>query len=420
MARWQVGCDTCSSSGWIGPEPNGREAWCEGCQRPIDLGRAPGGEVRCPDCGLEPSTEAPFFVELYGELQNLWAVASAWAGDPAPLAAILPERPRYLTDLGPPEARDDDPEPVREALAHLLHGEFADARDGLEAWFRSPDSSRGSGNASGSSSMEARVHRALGIARQRTKDLSGAEEQYTEALKREPRDSAARLDRGALRAIRGDFAAAREDFDLAGDSREARWNRAALRVLEAVAVTPGLPDRSTIEAARASAGAPSDYWSDHTVGRLLWSALVERALAARADEEATRAERGAARAATTRSEAATLRAAEQELEFLTFWDRALVVHGYAALGMTPECAEAAAPLLEQGLDALLSRPAITGPAGEDLRPTIEKARDAVRRRQPGPAVEELGQLMAREDLQHYRVPCIRCQRGTLGVVAFEE
>jgi len=38
-------------------------------------------------------------------MQNLAAVLSAWSGDPAPLAALLPDRPRFLTDLDPPELR---------------------------------------------------------------------------------------------------------------------------------------------------------------------------------------------------------------------------------------------------------------------------------------------------------------------------
>ena len=47
----------------------------------------------------------PRFVELWGELQHLDAVLGAWAGDPQPLATLLPERPRFVTDLADPELR---------------------------------------------------------------------------------------------------------------------------------------------------------------------------------------------------------------------------------------------------------------------------------------------------------------------------
>ena len=100
------------------------------------------------------------------------------------------------------------------------------------------------------------------------------------ALEAEPNDTAARLNRGAIRARRGDYATARADFALAGDRHEARWNRAGLLVIEAVSASPGLPEAAILRRARAEAGEPSSYWSDHTVGRLLWTLLVERALAA--------------------------------------------------------------------------------------------------------------------------------------------
>jgi hypothetical protein len=48
----------------------------------------------CPTCGAAlVGGELPF-EELYGEMQNLAAVLSAWSGDPAPLAALLPDLAR--------------------------------------------------------------------------------------------------------------------------------------------------------------------------------------------------------------------------------------------------------------------------------------------------------------------------------------
>src|SRR5262249_49243160 len=156
----------------------------------------------------------------------------------------------------------------------------------------------------------------LGVARQRLGDLAGAEQVFGRVLELDATHDAARLDRGALRARRGDFEGARADLQRAGARSEARWNRAALHVLEAVARGGGLPEPARLAAARAEAPDPSSYWSDPTVGRLLFTLLVERALA---------------RGADACGDARTLRAAEREMEFEGFDDRALVLCGFARL-----------------------------------------------------------------------------------------
>src|SRR5262249_39930997 len=95
-------------------------------------------------------------------------------------------------------------------------------------------------------------------------------------------DARARLARGALQASAGRLAEAGADLERAGDSAAARWDRAAWQVREAVRSGAGAPEPARLARARAEAGEASSYWSDPTVGRLLWTLLVERAIAARA------------------------------------------------------------------------------------------------------------------------------------------
>jgi hypothetical protein len=234
-----------------------------------------------------------------------------------------------------------------------------------------------------------------------------AEASWTRSIERED-DPRARLARGALGARRGAFAEASEDFVRAGDGHEARWNRAALAVLEAVAKAPGLPERETIEAARRTAGRQSPYWSDHTVGRLLWTLLVERA-AARARRDASPC-----------PDARVLRAAERELEFETFWDRALVLHGYASLGLTAEAGEAALPLAREGILRAKVEPWIRGVSDEAIQSSIEGAEMEIEADHPNLARMAIRRLLERDDLSRYRIPCKACGRGSIGVVEVEE
>jgi hypothetical protein len=387
MSLWRLSCDACGFEARAGSGPDGVTGWCEACQRAAPLGSASGapGSPLCPTCGAALSIGSFRFEELYGELQNLAAVLSAWAGDPAPLAALLPDRPRFLTDLDPPERRPGDDEPTRVALQRLSEGRFGEARQRLEPLVEP--------------AQDPRLWRALAIARERLGDREGAEQALTRALAAEdsPR---LRLMRGALRARRADYAGAREDLSRAGSGHEASWNRAAVTVLEAVAGTPGVPDHETLETARAEAGEMSDYWSEPTVGRLLWTLLVERA-------------RG-------RADAAALRQGETELEFDTFWDRALVAQGYAATGLSTEFSRVAAPLAAELLGALASEPALAHPAAHEILAGVVRAREAAEALQPEPARAAVSALLERADLRRYRVPCGACGRGSIGVDALEE
>jgi tetratricopeptide (TPR) repeat protein len=402
VPRWRVVCDACDAGGWIGPAawpglPGNVPAvdgWCEGCQSAHVTEPGAGSPV-CPRCGTTLTLGEPRFEELLGEAQNIAAVLSAWCGDPGPLATLLPDRPRFLTDLDPPAPRPGDPEAARAGLDALAHGQFARARDALAKAVR-PAQSPG------------HLWRGLGVAAQRLDDLTLAETAFTRAVEAEPHDTAARLDRGALRVRRRDFEAAREDFALAGDRREARWDRAALRVLEAVATTTGLPEPETLRRAREEAGEPSSYWSDHTVGRLLWTLLLERALSRAGDDAAVCADER------------VMRAAEHELEFDTFWDRALVVHGYARLGMKREAGESAAALAGALLARLAEEPFARGPAGAWLASALSEAVVAVRERRPGDARAALHAVLERPDVMHYRVPCAACGKGSLGVESYQD
>jgi hypothetical protein len=110
MARWHVGCNACDAGGWIGARESVFDAWCEGCQTHSVV--APDARIGpCSRCGGVLTTTEPRFEELLGEIQHVDAVLAAWAGDPSRLAAILPERPRYLADLTPPSSEDGDPAP---------------------------------------------------------------------------------------------------------------------------------------------------------------------------------------------------------------------------------------------------------------------------------------------------------------------
>src|SRR2546430_1692578 len=127
--RWRLRCDSCGFEAQVGPAPGEITGWGEACQLRVPV----GGAAACTGCGGAPSLERFRFEELYGELQHAAAVLSAWAGDPAPLAALLPDRPRFLTDLGPPELEDGDDGPERVALQALVEGRFREARELLSA-----------------------------------------------------------------------------------------------------------------------------------------------------------------------------------------------------------------------------------------------------------------------------------------------
>ena len=381
MARWRVDCDTCGASAWIGTASGEADVWCEACQLGARVG--PGPEAgHCARCGGALDASEPRFIEIFGELQNLAAVLAAWQCQPAPLAALLPERPRFLSDRTPPEIEHDDPEWLREGLGALARGEFEAAAVRLANPAPPP--------------AEPRRLRALAIALERRGDVAGAE-RALEGVRGAGETPALLLERGTLRARRGDLARAREDFARAGDAFEARWNRAALELHEAVGES-GAPDAARLAAARRAAGEPSNAWSDHTVGRLLWTLLVERA----------------SRQGSFDSQ--VLRAAEDEFEFATFWDRAAVIEGYARLGAAAEAARLAAPLARECATALAAQPALRG--ASEIAERLARAVADIESGRPREAQERALALMARNDLSHYRVPCLACGRGSVGVDEF--
>ncbi len=368
----------------MGPREDGFDAWCEACQTPQRLVAAPAPGTRCTRCG-SPLAALPRFVELWGELQHLDAVLGAWAGDVTPLATLLPERPRFVTDLTPPAPAPDDP-PVRVALLAAV------ARGDWRAALAAP------------ADDGARARAARAIAHER---LGHAEEAIAEwdAVLAAGEDSRARLARGALLARAGRAAAAARDLERAGGSFEARWDRAALLVHEAVATSHGVPDATRLSPARAEAGPASDYWSDPTVGRLLWSLLVERELA--------RTEAGA-RALPEGSRAA-LRAAESEFEHDTFWDRAMLLVGWARLGAQEEVARIAAPLARRQSAALLDEPAFAGRPLADVARALAAARSAMDMGDPVEARHDIAEAFGRDDLKRFRIPCAACGRGSVGI-----
>src|SRR5262249_57946600 len=100
-------------SAWIGSAGDHRDAWCEACQRAVATALDDDAPV-CDRCGERLTLGEPRFEELYGRVQDAVAVLEAWCGDSTRLAPLVPERPRFLSDLDPPGANSaDDPELAR-------------------------------------------------------------------------------------------------------------------------------------------------------------------------------------------------------------------------------------------------------------------------------------------------------------------
>jgi len=391
VPRSYVACDRCGFGTWIGARGDQVDAWCEACQQPAVLCAPVDAHAGCPRCGERLSFSAPKFEELYGELQNLVAVLEAWLGRPGRLQPLVPERPRFLTDLNPPPRLPWDSHDLQQALDALIAGAFHEAGERLGR-IALPDTAN--------AELRLRVAMGLGIVHQRLGDPVAAEAAFDRAIAADPGNVAARLDRGALRGRRGDFAGAWEDFTRTGDSYEAGWNRAATMVLEAVN-SAGIPDAERIRAARLEAGAPNDYWSDPTVGRLLFTHVVERF-----QSGLERSPDGGA---------AVLRAAEAEVEFDGFTDRAMVLLGYLALGIELEWARIAHPLALGVIENLREAPFVHGVAGRDLFEALAQAAAAVTENAPARALEAVAGFAERSDLRRYRIPCNRCGTGSIGV-----
>ena len=387
MPRWRLACDGCSYSAWIGSGQEGMDAWCEACQ---EGERLAAGATRgaCSACGRALTLDEPRFEEIFGELHQLAAVLAAWDGDPDPLGELLPERPRYRSDLSPPAAEAHDDDAAREALAALSAGAFAAARERLEPLAAARD--------------DARLWRALAIACERRGDTDAAEVALRRTGAAAPSDLVA-LQHGALLARRGQLSDAAELFEHAGDRPEAKWNRAAVRLALAVESRADLPERPVLEQSRRDAGPPSSYWIDHTVGRLLWELLVDRL-----------------KDWGVRPIATVLADAEREFEFETFWDRALMLEGYVRLGLAEPAARIAAALAGELAQRFLQEPGLAGSSSAGIATVFDAALYAIAQGRPGEACETIGGLLRRQDLSHYRVPCRRCAQGSIGVEEVED
>jgi len=322
-------------------------------------------------------------------LQHLDAVLAAWAGDAAPLATLLPERPTFISDLTPPAVEASDPAPLGDALAAVARGDW---RAVLAA-----TAEAGSG--------AARALAARAIAHERLGEPAAAVAAWGAVLAL-GEDERARLARGALHARSGEWAHAEADLARAGDSFPARWDRAALLVVRAVREGAGGPDAATLAGARSEAGAPSDYWSDPTVGRLLWSLLTVRVAGASPSLRV--------------ADRALLRAAETQFEHATFWDRAMLIVGWVRVGAPEEAARIAASLAHAQVEALLAEPALGGAPLADVTRALAAARDAVSASEPSRARHAIASALARQDLRRFRIPCARCGRGSIGVDEAQE
>ena len=389
----------------MGAWPDGRYAiWCPVCQRLSIFPEMPGDEaVRCATPPREgagtreragscdaPLGLEPHHVELWGELQHLDAVLAAWAGDPAPLYAILPERPRFLTDLDPPDAQGDDPPGHRAFLEAVASGEYgraaALADDAEQGW------------------PQTWIGRA--IVHERRGEHDAALAAWEQAVRR-TENAQSRLGRGALLAKMGRLEEAMPDLERAGEAFEARWNRGALLLHLYVQRAGGLPDEVSIQRAKHEAGFASPYWSDPTIGRLLWALLLERALA---DTDPTRAE----------FHRQQLRAAEDVFEHRTFWDLATVAAGWAKLGQTDEVARVAAPLAVSLAHTLVRSWPFAAGRGAEIAHRLSRTEGAALAGDPVHAREWLQPLREREDLRRFRLPCLACESGTVGIESVEE
>ena len=381
--RWRLACDHCETAVWVGPTPAGRDVWCEACQVVQSLASDAADGTPCARCGV-PLPGSPRFLEVWGGLQHLDAVLAAWAGDARALATLLPERPRFLTDLDPPASRPGDTPALAERLAACARGDYRAVRAAAPC-------------------DELRAHAAHAIACERMHDLDAAVASWDAAIACED-DARSRLARGALHARAGRWDAAEADLARAGDSFEARWDRAALALHRTIVERDAMPDdRAWADASRA-VGPASDYWSDPTLGRLTWSLVVERTLVTHREG-----------APLEPAAHARLVAAAARFEHATFWDLAMQVVGWARVGAFEEVARLAQALAGTQASATLAEPAVRGPALRAVAEAVASARTAMAAGDPEGARRAIAPAVARRDLQHFRIPCLHCGMGSVGV-----
>ena len=392
--RRRVACDVCGAAAWIGRRADGGfDGWCEACQNAV-VAASPADP--CTRCGGTLATGAPRFPKLWRRLERLDGVLAAWSGDAQTLARLLPPRSEYQTDLTPPGRYEADPPAVAQRIEWAIHGDWrmltmAAASDPVP-------------------SEDPRLHIALAIAHEHLGDLAAAESAWTSTLERceSPR---AHLARGALRARRGAWALAETDLRLAGDVPEACWDRAAVSVHRAVEATPGLPAIEVIEEARREAGERGPHWSEPTIGRLLWTLLLERILSRNAAERAA-----AATPSRAGADERLLRGAEQLLEYDTTWDRAYVLAGYALAGMPRDAHRVGAPLADRCAAALQAERAVAAETLRALAGALALTRVEIAAGEPARARALVAPALASEPLQRERVPCVQCLAGSVGVV----
>jgi hypothetical protein len=136
------------------------------------------------------------------------------------------------------------------------------------------------------------------------------------------------------------------------------------------------------------------------VERLLWTLLVERTLAQLPD--------GPGLDERTRDAAGAL------LGSGAFLDRALVLRGYAQLGLGREAAAVATRLGVTLAGELGREPFLHSPPAAPLAAALLRAAQALDGGGTPEALRELRALLEREDVRNQRVPCARCGRGTVG------
>src|SRR4029079_10416204 len=95
----------------------------------------------------------------------------------------------------------------------------------------------------------------------------------------------------------------------------------------------------------------------------------------------------------------------------TFWDRAMVLAGYATLGMRADATAVAAPLAVERARALAAEPFLRARGAEAIRVAAGEVLPAVERGDADAAPAALASLAARDDLRRYAVPCAACGRG---------
>lgn len=86
-----------------------------------------------------------------------------------------------------------------------------------------------------------------------------------------------------------------------------------------------------------------------------------------------------------------------------------------ACSNSDSAARIAAPLARDGAAELLDEPALRGPALASVAAAVTIARAGMDAGDPVSARHALAEALARQDLQRFRIPCLRCGRGSVGL-----